>query len=197
MRPLFRTLAIGLVPIALTACMSQGPATADQGAMAPVPLGVDLGSSAASSPVARGVVPPGEGHEKKTDVAGGMQMAHEGRNDAHGTGTVNTVDPAQHKLNISRDRVGSRHFGLAITKAKWNCLHYAGESRAVQQPVLRRPHKHNWRALVEADIRCYKRVIGDALRSRTEGRRTTEVAIAVASPNRTLKLGRPEYVRLT
>jgi hypothetical protein len=37
----------------------------------------------------------------------------------------------------------------------------------------------------------------DALRSRTEGRQTTEVAIAVASLNRMLELGRPEYVRLT
>jgi hypothetical protein len=43
----------------------------------------------------------------------------------------------------------------------------------------------------------YKRVIGDALRSRTKGRQTTEVAIAVASLNRMLELGRPEYVRLT
>jgi Transposase DDE domain len=56
---------------------------------------------------------------------------------------------------------------------------------------------YNWRALVEADIGRYKRVIGDALRSRTEGRQTTEVAIAVASLNRMLELGRPKYVRLT
>jgi hypothetical protein len=56
---------------------------------------------------------------------------------------------------------------------------------------------YNWRALVEADIGRYKRVIGDALRSRTGGRQMTEVAIAVASLNRMLELGRPEYVRLT
>ena len=56
---------------------------------------------------------------------------------------------------------------------------------------------YNWRALVEADISRYKRVIGDALRSPTDGRQTTEVAIAVASLNRMLQLGRPEYVRLT
>jgi hypothetical protein len=56
---------------------------------------------------------------------------------------------------------------------------------------------YNWRALVEADIGRYKRVIGDALRSRTKGRQMTEVAIAVASLNRMLELGRPEYVRLT
>ena len=54
---------------------------------------------------------------------------------------------------------------------------------------------YNWRALVEADIGRYKRVIGDALRSRTGGRQTTEVAIAVAALNRMLELGRPEYVR--
>jgi len=39
-----------------------------------------------------------------------------------------------------------------------------------------------WRA----DIGRYKRVIGDALHSRTKGRQTTEVAIAVASLNRML-----------
>src|ERR1700730_4841500 len=55
---------------------------------------------------------------------------------------------------------------------------------------------YNWRALVEADIGRYKRVIGDTLRSRTKPRQTTEVAIAIASLNRMLELGRPEYVRL-
>ena len=56
---------------------------------------------------------------------------------------------------------------------------------------------YNWRALVEADIGRYKRVIGDALRARTERRQTTEVAIAVTSLNRMLELGRPEYIRLS
>ena len=37
---------------------------------------------------------------------------------------------------------------------------------------------HNWRALIEADIGRYKRVAGDALRSRTDARQTTEVVIA-------------------
>ncbi len=55
---------------------------------------------------------------------------------------------------------------------------------------------YNWRALVEADIGRYKRVIGDALLSRTGGRQMTEVAIAIATLNRMLELGRPEYVRL-
>jgi hypothetical protein len=46
---------------------------------------------------------------------------------------------------------------------------------------------YNSRALVEADIGRYKRVIGAALYSRTEGRQMTEVAIAVASLNRMLE----------
>jgi len=55
---------------------------------------------------------------------------------------------------------------------------------------------YNWRALVEADISRFKRVIGDALRSRTAGRQATEVAIAVGALNRMLKCGRPEYIRV-
>ena len=55
---------------------------------------------------------------------------------------------------------------------------------------------YNWRALVEADIARWKRVIGDGLRFQTDKRRATEVAIAVDVLNRMLDLGRPEYVRI-
>jgi hypothetical protein len=56
---------------------------------------------------------------------------------------------------------------------------------------------YNWRALLEADISRFKRVIGGGgLRSRTDRRRATEVGIAVHAMNRMLALGRPEYVRL-
>src|SRR5262249_2090237 len=55
---------------------------------------------------------------------------------------------------------------------------------------------HNWLALVEADIGRWKRVIGHALRSQTDKRQATEVAIAVVILNRTLELGRPSYVRI-
>jgi hypothetical protein len=54
----------------------------------------------------------------------------------------------------------------------------------------------NWRALVEADISRWKRVIGDGLRSQTDGRQATEVAVGVGVLNRMLELGRPEYVRI-
>ncbi len=54
---------------------------------------------------------------------------------------------------------------------------------------------YNIRALVESDISRWKRVIGDGLRSQTDGRQATEVAIAADVLNRMLDLGRPEYVR--
>jgi hypothetical protein len=55
---------------------------------------------------------------------------------------------------------------------------------------------YNWRALVEADISRWKRVIGDGLRFQTDGRQAIEVAIAADVLNRMLELGRPEYVRI-
>ncbi|MBK8174537.1 MAG: IS5 family transposase [Rhodospirillales bacterium] len=55
---------------------------------------------------------------------------------------------------------------------------------------------YNRRALVEAAISRYKRVIGDALRFRTVSRQATEVAIAVNVLNRMLECGRPKSVRI-
>ena len=52
------------------------------------------------------------------------------------------------------------------------------------------------RARVEAAIARWKQVIGDALRSRTDERRVTEVAVATHALNRMLELGRPSYVRI-
>src|SRR3954447_7166281 len=54
---------------------------------------------------------------------------------------------------------------------------------------------YGWPALVEADIARWKRVIGDGLRSQTDGRQASEVAIAANVLNQMLELGRPEYVR--
>src|SRR5207244_8194575 len=42
---------------------------------------------------------PSPRHESET------QMAHAGHNDAHGTGTVNSVDPTQHKVNLSHSPI--------------------------------------------------------------------------------------------
>ena len=56
--------------------------------------------------------------------------------------------------------------------------------------------RYNLRALVEAAVSRYKRVIGDTLRSQTDGRQATELAIAAGALNRMLELGRPEYIRI-
>ena len=52
------------------------------------------------------------------------------------------------------------------------------------------------RARVEAAIARWRQVIGDALRSRTDERRATEVAVATLALNRMLELGRSNYVRI-
>jgi hypothetical protein len=51
------------------------------------------------------------------------------------------------------------------------------------------------RSRVEAAIGRYKQVIGDGLRFHNDGRRTTEVAVAVHALNRMTELGRPISVR--
>jgi Cu(I)/Ag(I) efflux system periplasmic protein CusF len=104
---LYRPLAIGL-PIALIACMNPAPTVAELDAG--VPLGIDLGGS---GPVAARPAPQaqssgthaGDAHTAHSQHSGEMQMAHEGRKDAHGSGTVNSVDPAQHKVNVSHNPI--------------------------------------------------------------------------------------------
>ena len=94
-----------------------------------------------------------------------------------------------------------------------SCRHEQQQSRALPQKPLRQQDQHiqdiakrgrmgwqkssgyNLRARVEASIGRYKRVIGDALRSRTDETEATEVAIA-AGLNRMLEFGRPSYVRI-
>ena len=56
---------------------------------------------------------------------------------------------------------------------------------------------YNRRALAEAAIGRFKRVIGDGLRSRTEQRQATEMTVAIMVLNRMLELGRPTSVRIT
>jgi hypothetical protein len=56
---------------------------------------------------------------------------------------------------------------------------------------------YNRRALAEATISRFKRVIGDGLRSRTDQRQATEMTVAIAVLNRMLEFGRPKSVRIT
>jgi hypothetical protein len=91
---LYRPLVMGLLSIALIACMNSGPTVAEEGAA--VPLGVDLGGSGPVTTSAQPQSPTrvaltGEGHAPDPQQRSEMQMAHAGHNDAHGTGTVNSV----------------------------------------------------------------------------------------------------------
>jgi Cu(I)/Ag(I) efflux system periplasmic protein CusF len=95
---LYRPFVIALLPIALIACMNSAPTVAEESAT--VPLGVDLGGS---GPVAAAA--PAEGQTPYPQHSSDMRMAHAGHNDAHGTGTVNSVDPAQHKVNLSHNPI--------------------------------------------------------------------------------------------
>src|SRR3954469_18908426 len=54
---------------------------------------------------------------------------------------------------------------------------------------------YNARARAEATVGRFKQVIGDGLRSRTDGRRVTEVNVGVHALNCKLEFGRPKYVR--
>ena len=103
---LYRPLVMGLLPIALIACMNSAPTVAEEGAA--VPLGVDLGGSGpviASRNRELRRAPCRRGPCRSPAAHGEMQMAHAGQNDAHGTGTVNSVDPAQHKVNLSHQPI--------------------------------------------------------------------------------------------
>jgi len=55
---------------------------------------------------------------------------------------------------------------------------------------------YNRRSKVEAAISRYKRVIGEALRSRGDARRECEIKIAIKVLNRMMELGRPVCVRI-
>jgi Cu(I)/Ag(I) efflux system protein CusF len=102
-----RLLIAAAAPLTLAACGNPEPAVASQ--TAAVPLAVDLGGSgpvtsprraAAAAPAA---VAPAAGTVHPS--SGAMQMAHEGQSDAHAVGTVNSVDPAQHKINVSHQPI--------------------------------------------------------------------------------------------
>jgi Cu/Ag efflux protein CusF len=102
---LYRPFMMSLVPLGLIACTSSQPTSVEPSAT--VPLGIDLGGSGPVIATAQSQTPA-----EATPVAGQlrghggeMQMAHAGQNDAHGTGTVNSVDPTQHKINLSHQPI--------------------------------------------------------------------------------------------
>lgn len=79
----------------------------------------------------------------------------------------------------------------APTQRERHLQHIAEHGRMAWQ----RASGYTTRARAEAAISRFKQVIGDALRSRTDDRRATEVDVAVHVLNRMMELGRPNYVR--
>jgi Cu(I)/Ag(I) efflux system periplasmic protein CusF len=98
----YHPFVMGLLPITLIACMNSPPASVQSSAA--VPLGIDLGGS---GPVTASPPTQSPAHAMQTAAlhSGEIQMAHDGHNDAHGTGTVNSVDLAQHKVNLSHQPI--------------------------------------------------------------------------------------------
>ncbi len=87
-------LAAGLA--ALTACSTPAPA------LGSIPMGSDLGASTRApayiQPVAGPALRPGA-------APPAVRPVHDGHNDTHATGVVNSVDPAGHKINLSHDPI--------------------------------------------------------------------------------------------
>ena len=105
---LCRPLMMSLVPLGLIACATSPPTLAEQNDTT-VPLGIDLGGSgpviATAQPQTPSQAAPVGDRVGSSQHSGKMQMAHAGQNDAHGTGTVNSVDSNQHKINLSHQPI--------------------------------------------------------------------------------------------
>jgi Cu/Ag efflux protein CusF len=101
-----RPLVMGVLPVALIACMNSPSTSAESSAA--VPLGIDLGGSGPVIASAQPELPATVMHAEPQAAPPqhhDMQMAHDGRKDAHGTGMVNSVDPTQRKINLSHNPI--------------------------------------------------------------------------------------------
>ena len=92
----FRTHLLGVSLVVVAACANPAPAVTK---IAP-PSGADLGPSSRAPArfmpaVARAPAEP----------LGQATRVHDGHNDAHGVGTVNSVDPAGSKINLSHEPI--------------------------------------------------------------------------------------------
>jgi Cu/Ag efflux protein CusF len=102
---LYRPLMMSLVPLGLIACATSPPTLAEKNDTT-VPLGIDLGGSRPVIATAQPEAPAQAASISEVPQhSAEMQIAHAGQNDAHGTGTVNSVDPAQHKINLSHQPI--------------------------------------------------------------------------------------------
>ncbi len=102
---IFRPATMGLVTLGLIACMGSQPTSPKLSEA--VPLGIDLGGSGPviASLQPQSPTPATQANPRAATHNSDIHMAHAGRNDAHGTGTVNSVDPAQHRVNLSHQPI--------------------------------------------------------------------------------------------
>jgi Cu/Ag efflux protein CusF len=93
-----RSLHVALLP-AMAIAMATAGASLSVFAAAPVPLGIDLGSSGSVAAVLQPIPPaaPYAGAARHQ----GTKMAQDTNKGVRATGTVNSVDPAGHKVNIT------------------------------------------------------------------------------------------------
>lgn len=104
----FPMLLLGALPLALAACTNATPASAYPAAIS-TRFGIDLGSSAgrmaaeptpatAASPIreGHGILPPGRARS---------ELVHEGHGGASAAGTVNSVNPPAHTVNVSHGAI--------------------------------------------------------------------------------------------
>ena len=104
LRALSAALLANLLLLGLPACASAPPRATE--AHWASPIGDDLGPSSRVPRVQ--VAMAGAGHAAHVMphmTSAPIQKAHEGRDDAHATGTVNKVDASSHKLNVSHDPI--------------------------------------------------------------------------------------------
>lgn len=89
----------------LAIAFSSGSSLNTAFAAAPAPLGIDLGASGPVTAIPEPAAMPAAPRPPSATPHPGMQMAHDGQNDVHATGIVNSVDPAAHKVNITHQPI--------------------------------------------------------------------------------------------
>ena len=102
---ILRPLAVvGLIALAPPACARSTPETAAANDSAS--LGIDLGPSARAPSTRIAMAGTGHAaHRLPSTPAAHARPVHDDNNDAHATGTVNSVDTARHKINLSHNPI--------------------------------------------------------------------------------------------
>ncbi len=106
--PSYPLALAGLILLALPACAAT--ASSITATDTTTPVAVDLGPSSRVPRIQMtmaGVGREGDRTGIGSPSRGKAQLVHDGGGDAHATGTVNTVDAAQHKINLSHGPISA------------------------------------------------------------------------------------------